>query len=907
MQNQLREEMKYKISKLAQLISAKSDVNKPDSWLPFWMHAQDTVGIIEKLVDRWVTHSVKAAINLTDKEIKQIARFIGMLHDIGKCTVLFTSKITRYSPRLKNMLHNNGINLDIEFLDPSASPHALVSQSILINKSCPKGIASIIGSHHGKPAAHSEDIKAHIEYYSWNCYGNQESVWQDLWNEFLEMGKAEAGIDDLTQLPVLSQPALVLFSGLLIMADWLASNTDFFPLIDIETNLIQSDSIYPNRVNEAWKRINLPKPWQPKTFTLNETEFKEVFGFAPNSIQKAVIDIANEQIEPGLIIIESPMGSGKTESALAAAQIYASRNGSGGVFLGLPTQATANGIFPRLIKWATMQSSAIENTVKLAHGAASLNSDYQAMLFKEKQNDDDTSSSLYVHPWFEGNKKSLLADFVVGTVDQLLLAALKQKHVMLKHLGLVGKIVIIDEVHSYDPFMNKYLDRMLHWLGKYKVSVILLSATLAENRRNSLLNAYIGNSTINGQDNTNDYSYPLVSWTNGKEICHKTIHETGSRLSVNCIPLEDTNIASFLHENLADGGCVGIVVNTVKKAQSLGKQLTLEFPDHKVIVFHSQFDSADRICIEQKLLKYLGKSSTPEHRNNLIIVGTQVIEQSLDIDFDLLLTDLCPMDLLLQRIGRMHRHPNRMRPARLSEAKCAILTSSDENLRANTLIYSKWLLNRTNMLFSNKITLPDDISKLVKETYRESFAPEELTQKQMSELDRYKEDCKKSYNNAEKYCIPSPGTSRIPTLNGWLDRSLSLNELSEATVRDSDPSVEVIPLKICEDNAARFVSTQNKDIVLRLTHNPSNEEFNLMLKHKIRLPRALTHGGIILRTISELENNNNRLLSQWRTDKKIAQELFLLFDTHNSYSLCGYKLTYDKDFGLICIKEQENG
>lgn len=902
MQNQSRGKMQYNTSELVKLISAKSDINNPDLWLPLWMHAQDTAGIIEKLVNRWITRPVKTGLNLSDKEIKQTAVFVAMLHDIGKCTALFTDKITRYSPRIRSLLQQGGINFNNTFLDPSKSPHAIVSQAILLNNSCPKGIASIVGSHHGKPPEISEFPEDQLDIYSYNCYGKQESLWLDLWNKFLEMGKTKAGIDDIAQLPVISQPAQVLLSGLLIMADWLASNTEYFPLVNIETDFLQKDLIYPSRVDEAWNKLNLSKPWETETlsFTLDESDFEQLFGFEPNNIQKAVIDVTNEQSSLGILILEAQMGSGKTEAAFAAAQILASRNGSGGFFLGLPTQATANGIFPRLIKWAEKHSSTMESSVKLAHGAAYLNADYQDILFKEKQNDDDIGSSLYVHHWFDGNKKSLLADFVVGTVDQLLLAALKQKHVMLKHLGLVAKVVIIDEVHSYDPFMNKYLDRMLTWLGKYGVSVILLSATLPEKRRNGLLNAYFGNNTPGEQYNTSNHSYPLLSWTEGNEICHKSIQASDYKLSIICRSLEDTNITSFLHENLTDGGCVGIIVNTVKKAQLLGKQLSEEFQDHEVIVFHSQFDAIDRINIEEKLIKCLGKSSTPEQRNNLIVVGTQVLEQSLDIDFDLMLTDLCPMDLLLQRIGRLHRHPNRVRPNHLSKAKCVILTSRNN-------IYDKWLLKRTNMLLSDKITLPDDISKLVQETYREDFAPEELTPELMADLEQYKKNCISSYEKAEHNCIELPKNTRTPTLDGWLDRSLSLKDLSEAMVRDSGPSIEVIPLQMCDDEGIKVVTANDQNLVLRLTHVPSREEISPLLKHRLRLPFALTHGGIIMQTIEELENQNKQLFSQWHTDKILRRELFLLFDAQNSYSLCGFNLSYSQDFGLICTKEQENG
>ena len=171
----------------------------------------------------------------------------------------------------------------------------------------------------------------------------------------------------------------------------------------------------------------------------------------------------------------------------------ASRFGLGGVFFGLPTQATANGIFPRLLGWADTQSEkTLPQAIKLAHGMAELNECYLRLQGRGVQLEEDAQEEhrVQVHQWFRGNKQVLLANFVIGTVDQLLLAALAQKHVMLRHLGLAGKVVIIDECHAYDTYMNCYLDRTLEWLGWYKVPVILLSATLPARRRTELVEAY---------------------------------------------------------------------------------------------------------------------------------------------------------------------------------------------------------------------------------------------------------------------------------------------------------------------------------------------------------------------------------------------------------------------------------
>lgn len=181
------------------------------------------------------------------------------------------------------------------------------------------------------------------------------------------------------------------------------------------------------------------------------------------------------------------MGIGKTEAALAATEILASRFGYGGMFFGLPTQATANGIFDRIHSWASGTDDI--HSLRLAHGMTDMNDEYCEM-FHGRASDisDDDNDNIMVHTWFEGRKQALLSEFVVATVDQFLMASLKQKHVMLRHLGLAGKTVIIDECHAYDRYMYVYLENSLRWMAAYNVPVIILSATLPPDKRAELIN-----------------------------------------------------------------------------------------------------------------------------------------------------------------------------------------------------------------------------------------------------------------------------------------------------------------------------------------------------------------------------------------------------------------------------------
>ena len=338
------------------------------------------------------------------------------------------------------------------------------------------------------------------------------------------------------------------------------------------------------------------------------------------------------------------------------------------------------------MKWAEQQSENVKLGIRLAHGAVELNEDYQQLIKGSASSvGEDEENNLVVHSWFEGRKVALLADFVIGTIDQLLMAALIQRHVMLRHLGLAGKVVIIDEAHSFEMYMESFLKRALEWLGTYHAPVIVLSATLPQKRRFDLIKAYLGKKDMDeNADWCNTAGYPLFTWTNGEQVCPKQMSLGVEKDIIQVIRSKDEECMDILKNSLKDGGCAGIILNTVARAQDFAQKISECFPECEMIQMHSQFIISDRAEIEREILKRAGKNSTPEQRNKLIIVGTQVLEQSLDIDFDVMITDLCPMDLLLQRIGREHRHKGRKRPLCLQKAKCYVLTETKYSLQGTT-------------------------------------------------------------------------------------------------------------------------------------------------------------------------------------------------------------------------------
>ena len=894
----------------ARFLAGKTDPENTSLWLPLWMHLWDTAGIMERLVRYWVPESTKRAMGFQDEEaLLATAQFLGGIHDIGKATVVFQANILRALPEARQRLETL-TSLDYPVQNSRESPHARAGEAILLREDCPGGIASIVGAHHGKPQSCTA-VDDQLDGWESNYYPKgQKKIWEGFWTELLMTVLQDCGFEDIEELCELDQQEEILLTGLLIMADWIASNPAYFPLIPVEE--LGSRADYPARVDRAWEKLALPFPWEAQLGIADPQEFAVRFGFAPNAVQRAVLEAVDTAAEPGILILEAQMGVGKTEAALAAAEIMASRFSLGGIFFGLPTQATANGIFPRLLGWADTQSEEeLPQAIKLAHGMAELNETYLQLQGYGVQLEEDASEEhqVQVHQWFRGSKQALLANFVIGTVDQLLMAALAQKHVMLRHLGLAGKVVIIDECHAYDTYMNCYLDRALEWLGWYKVPVILLSATLPARRRAELIEAYQKKKAAPDAPWKTSCGYPLLTWTDGAEVKQTTIPLDAPGRAVQVVPLTEPELPKWLCRKLAEGGCAGVIVNTVKKAQKIAQLLREGLPEKEVQLFHAQFLMPDRAAREKRLMERIGKKSVPESRNGLIVVGTQVMEQSLDIDLDVLVTELCPMDLLLQRIGRLHRH-HRSRPGPLQEAYCAILDTGEEAFDAGSeAVYGQWLLWRTRKYLPQSIQLPEDISPLVQQVYGwEQEAPGGAQGEEMRCV--YEQTQEKKKKRAEAYLVPQPEEHRLAqlnTLDDWMQNEGARSDPeARAAVRDGDPSVEVLVMQSRADGSIHFLPWQEGGSAVAADSPPPPETALKIARQKLRLPAVFGKAWKVDEVIRELEADNRSRLAAWQLSPLLHGELVLLLDENLTAHLAGIELCYDCENGLEYRKEEKD-
>lgn len=906
------------------------------SWLPLYQHLEDTKNIAGLLWDHWLSQGQRDLIDQATKfRGRDLALFLAAIHDLGKATPAFQcSKSFFYQGGdldefLISRLESSGFeNLSLFTADGKRTKHALAGQYILFKSGFPDQISTIVGSHHGLPVDDIKEVKNQKSYKK-NYYQSDLlkdtdlcKKWADQQEQIIAWALAQGKFSGPEDFENISQPAQVILAGLIIMADWIASNENYFPLIDLEEFVVEDSDLRYQRGFEKWKKT---ARWEAEDLSQAELAYKSRFGFAsPNNFQKGFFDLIESKDDSQIFIVEAAMGKGKTEAALIGAEQLAYKLGASGIYFGLPTQATSNGIFPRINDWLSNMLEFYREEwgyyddedkfgIRLNHGKAALNEVFSSLANHINQDDKDTKDNVIVNEWFAGKKTSALDDFVVGTVDQILMMALKQKHLALRHLGFSKKVVVIDEVHAYDAYMSQYLDEALVWLGALKVPVIILSATLPPKRRLELIKAYLkGKGVILNKDQRMEAakelsttSYPLISYNDGGQIKTFADFEEEESKEVALIKYQG-QIEDLIDDLYKEDGNIGIIVNTVKKAQDLAMAFKEKYGEDQVFLLHSNFIATDRAEKEKDLLDLVGKKADRPRKK--IIIGTQVIEQSLDIDFDVMVSQLAPMDLLIQRMGRLHRHQIN-RPEFFKKPKFYVVdTSEDFDFEAGSAaVYGSYLLARTQYYLEEKIQLPREISILVGKVYNfdenENLdADIDLRADLVEVYLNFKKDHLKKKNEqtikAGTFKIADPvlkkTTSKKDNLIGWLAKAPldTGEEAGLARVRDIKDTVEVIALKKIGSGYGTF-----KDQVDISKEISKIEIAKDLAKNTLRLPSIFTYVSID-KLIRELEENNIRDLSDWQESSWLKGSLGLIFDENNECSLQGIKLEYSREFGV---------
>lgn len=606
-------------------------------------------------------------------------------HDIGKVSPTFAAKLfAACDVNDKRLSALSAVNPELETL---WGGHAGVSQATAESLQAPRYVPEILGQHHGfNPALNGRRGDADV-------FGGL--LWFDERKKLVDKLKADL-VADWPAFNSVAQARVV--AGLTSVADWIGSG-EFFE---------NPDQAWQPVIAAALNNAGFIKPVIRQGLSFADVFFPDDPSKRPREAQWRFIDHVSG---PGLYILEAQMGMGKTEAALYAAYQMLAQEKATGIYFALPTQLTSNKIYDRFDAFLQQIVSAeTPQRALLLHSGA--------WLMDTEMGEEGSPGGA----WFNHRKRGLLAPFAVGTIDQALMAVMNVKHGFVRAYGLAGKVVILDEVHSYDLYTGTILNALVEFLRQIDCTVIILSATLSRARRDALL-----------QQTTTSEAYPLIT---AAPICagEPVLSEIGVPATEHAILTlySCSNDESALEEALRRaerGQQVLWIENTVAEAQQRYLDMASRAVEAgcEIGLLHSRFIPQHRNLHEQRWVALYGRAGRSQRKQcGRILVGTQVLEQSLDIDADFLVSRYAPTDMLLQRLGRLWRHTDTPRHAS-AKAECWLLSPSLESALANpgsafgmsAMVYSPYVLCRSLEVWQAilSLSLPGDIRPLIDRTY----------------------------------------------------------------------------------------------------------------------------------------------------------------------------------------------
>lgn len=663
---------------------------------PVWIHSELSAEIAKKLLNRMPTWRY-----LFPEGVESL---IG-IHDVGKISPGFQIKCSLWNGPIDGV---EGRKVIWQYFEPS---HIKWTEKIIsdyfkdkkgIKGEVGKNWAKCASAHHGKPSQLKEKIEKLV----------YEKDWKEECFKLIDYIEHKYG-----KLPEenLSENNIRLITGMMTVVDWIASNELCFSNKK-ECNLEEEKK----KIDDTLKQIGIGQSLRIKQGMKWGDLFPQCDQMRP--IQRYMWEC---DMQGRVYVVEDFMGGGKTEAALALAYKLLEQGKARGIYFALPTQVTSNRIFFRVREFLENCGVDVkEQSMQLAHGKSWL-------LRPKLYNKNDTESffvkgydaQISLRKWFSSAKRALLADFGVGTIDQALQSVVAVKHSDVRMFALMGKVVILDEVHSYDFYTGGLVLILVKLLREMGATVIVLSATLTKDRVRELLGTT--------EENVPN-SYPCVSSIADKVIsigfegCEK------KEIQVNLTEKEIQDVVCLAYSRAQQGDCVLMIRNTVRDAQETYKLLKSEAVEGgpEIGLLHSRYPYWKREELEEKWLDVLGKV---EHKrpNGCILVATQVVEQSVDIDADFLITDLAPTDMLLQRAGRLWRHKRINRTCKRAEMLVVVPSGLSEAVKnddemdfiskcgAGGKVYAPYILLRSWMVWKDrsKLLFPEDIRTMIELTY----------------------------------------------------------------------------------------------------------------------------------------------------------------------------------------------
>lgn len=879
---------------------------------------------------------IASALGCDVEEARIVVAFLAGVHDLSKATPGFQFQQTTLGDWMPQGLARLGLR------DPPrrrGEPHNFGSAKELrsflrdqrffwqCDKESARVLAHITGAHHGT-------FPKSGDYAAWGEDVCGDATWRAVRLaltdqlrtalcpefEFPSMKWDEAAVGTAPQIA----GAVPQLAGFISVVDWIGSS---FKIVGHENEKLTpalADYVreLPARARESlsgfgWAKTPVPPGARP--------DFAAFWEFSPNALQEAVTEQTRNVTAGFFLLIEAPMGIGKTEAALWASDAAQAAGVNTGFYIALPTQATSNAMHERVEKFLRKRYSDEEVIhLQLVHSHARL-SDNVKIVFQGLEPIHDSKltpeeARVVAASWFCGAKRPLLAPFGVGTIDQSLLAALQTRHWFVRLFGLAGKVVVFDEVHAYDTYMSHLLTTLIAWLREIGCSVILLSATLPTCKRHELMRAW------GCEPPAEEAAYPRLTWCPlDRPVATSTpvaLDDQEQKLiAVRHLRLDE--LGRTMREKLRDGGCAAVICNTVVEAQQMYERLRAELgdivPADGWTLFHARMPFGWRKSIEDSVLKKFGKQKADRPRC-AVVFATQVIEQSLDLDFDWMASFMAPGDLLLQRMGRLHRHPKDennevvKRPDPLQAPELAVLCDAiGDGVPAfgrSARVYELEVLLRSWLVWRGRseVQLPGDIERLVKAVYDDrAQAPDASWQ---SALDDAEADAKakrdKAQRTAGKVVVSvrnSNGRLETPTnlveapsLDLYDEDDPTTHPTLRAATRDGDPSVTVVCLCRRDNQLFLFDDEGKPDTAhapLDLEAEPDAALTRRLVEHSL----SLSHPALFKALCKE------NVPAGWKKSPVLRHSRKLVFE-NNVNTKYGYSLRFDRVLGLVIGKEE---
>jgi CRISPR-associated endonuclease/helicase Cas3 len=807
---------------------------------PLLFHMLDVAAVAGLLLCSRVSPSLRRlllSIHEDEHVALRVLLFVIALHDLGKAGPAFQSKVEW----ARAALPKRGFDVDslratkhhgelgFGFVVPVLSQRG-VTREVAV------ALARAVTGHHGELPS-----DCHLCKLSKFDSGS-EPRWQTARDQIVAALAGLFSIETVIGELRVERGTLVALAGLCSMADWIGSMAEVFeyqppgePLASYWTRALGRaraalDSVGARPLSESTER---------------EASFSELFpGYSPWPLHEQAESVGRALDEPSLVVIEAPMGEGKTEAALLLASAAERRALSHGLYIGLPTQATANQMFGRVRRFLERTRPAQRSNLQLVHGEAELVDAFRRIVAVYGGKTDERFA-VGAERWFLRKKRALLAEFGVGTVDQALLGVMLVLHNFVRLFGLAGKTVVLDEVHAYDTYTSTILDRMVEWLAAMKCTVLLLSATLPSKRRAALVAAFrrgAGAAVDARPEGTAAYPRITVATRARCDVRSFTARSKGVAVALEHVDPEPEAIAALLLREIEAGGCVGCICNTVERAQRVYQALGAA-PGVERLLLHARLLPEDRASREQTLERWLGPEGEGRSRpQKCIVVGTQVLEQSLDIDFDLLVTDLAPIDLLLQRAGRLHRHGRGNRAHGREHPRLVIArpagSAADVSLDRVAKVYAEAIVRQSLRVLEGRsqLVIPTEIEPLVEAVYL-PLPPAGDDALFGSFIEWFGGQCAQR-QDAEARLMPSPAQADDPFSNLRVrlddDEDPALHQQLRAETRSGPPSVEIVCLV---RRGGSVFADDDGGVPVDLTREPDAAQTRALVRRSIGVSR----------------------------------------------------------------------